>query len=492
MEKSLLLRKGAFYLLVFLIIFPILHILFYSLPLSFTFDPFLLKVVTGALLQSVLSTGITLVLALIAAFGLLNASVRWRPSRFRLLSLFIAAPSFFPPLIVVLLGAYSLGFMPTGLWGVVYFHVIMNVGLVSVLLFQTLRDKSQVYVREAIVWGVSRRQLIVRGLLPEIRHDIRVLIYFLMVLYFFSFSIPMLVGGMAYGGIEVFIYEKIMLFGEWGEAILYSLGLFFLLFLASRLTGKSNEKQNSSHCANPDFLKWLGGRPTLCIAVLPSLYLAVVTGIGIGHFLRRFDIGNLGEPFRGTLIIGLGTGLILFFFFTLLCFSFLETHFSRFLLAMISPGWVIVAFSFLLIGGQNEVLDLGKTTLALAILYLPYLFRLSFYRKIKDLSEQVKIAQTFPVSWNRIFLQILWPQCLPMIGFLSGVGALWACGDFAVSGILLGSAEVSTLALQMKNMLSSYRIEQAILLLLPLLAASLVVFGVYWGIAFVSCRKVTK
>lgn len=469
--------------------FPLIHILFYSFPLSLTFDPILVKVVSGALVQSILSTVITLAGGLAGAFGLLSYSVRWRPTTFRALTLFIAAPSFFPPLIVVLLGSFSFGFLPMGLWGVVFFHTLMNIGLVAVLLFQTLRDKSQNFLREALVWGVAPRYFIVCGLLPEIRHDLKVIFYYLMVLYFFSFSIPMLVGGPLYGGIEVFIYEKIMHFGEWGEAILYSLGLFVLLALASRLVGKATAVDGPPGYLNRTTLQWLGIRPLISLALIPSVYLFIVLLIATFQFFTAFSAENIASLVHGTLIIGLSTGLLLFVLFSLLSFSFLEKHFSRFLLAMISPGWVIVAFSLLLLGGQSDGWSLTKIAIALAILYLPYLFRLSFYQKIKDLSTQVRLAQTFPVSWTKIFLQIIWPQCLPTLCFLSGVGALWACGDFAVSGILMSSAQVNTLALEMKNLLTAYRVEQAILLFLPLLLTSLVVFMIFWGLGLASGKR---
>ena len=73
-----------------------------------------------------------------------------------------------------------------------------------------------------------------------------------------------------------------------------------------------------------------------------------------------------------------------------------------------------------------------------------------------------------------------------MICFLSGLGALWACGDFALSGMLLG--DDMTLALQMKSLFTNYRLEQALVLLIPLVILSVIIFLIFQGLSYV-CRR---
>ncbi len=187
--------------------------------------------------------------------------------------------------------------------------------------------------------------------------------------------------------------------------------------------------------------------------------------------------------------MGLVTGLLIFILLSLIGFSFLNKKFSRFFLTFINPGWVVVGFSFLLMGENIFFREFTKSSMALSLLYLPFLFRLSFQQKLEDLNKQVKVSGLFPVSWFKIYREVIFPQSLPLICFLSGLGALWACGDFALTGLIMNNQSVSTLALDIQNLVGNYRLEQALVLLVPLMIVSFFVFFVFQGLSRVSTRK---
>lgn len=490
MEKNLLLRKGIYSFVILLLVFPLAYISTYISWQPLVVDDAFWVTVGGAFLQSLISTLGSLIAGFVGALGLLRLKESLRPSLFKVLKITLIIPSVAPPLIIILIGSHVLGYLPLGLWGIIFFHCLMNIGLVSVLLFYSIYRKSGYWLKASLICGVSNFQFVVRGLLPGLVPEFKNIFFYLMVLYFFSFSIPLMVGGAVYGGIEVFIFEKVVLLGEWAEAIQYSVGLFLLLLLVSFVLKESPKTyvQNWEPELSP--FKFFGSSSCVIVGAVPSLLLFVGFVQILVSKLSHFNLSDIGTPLLGTLIVSLLTGFFVFVILSLLAFCFLNQNWSRFIVAMVNPGWVIVGFSFLLMPGDSDGAVLAKIAMALNLLFLPFLFRLSFNQQLKALEAQVRLAELMPVSWQKIFFSIIWPQCLPGICLLSGLASLWAAGDFALSSIVVGSSQLSTLALDMKLLILSYRLEQAMTLLLPLLVVSLVVFFIFQGLAYVSRRKI--
>ena len=468
---------------------PLVYMFSYYRWTDWHWDPSIFKVLEGAFIQSVFSTIFTLFFGTIGAFGLLAQKKKLSFHSFRVLIFLTLLPCLFPSLFVILLTCRAVGFLPMGLSGVVIFHCLMNVGLAAILLFKVIDAKAPFFYHLSVVSGVPTFKFIIRGLFPEIRSDFLTLGFYFMILYFFSFSIPLLVGGPHFGGVEVFIYEKIILLGQWNEALHYSILLFLLLYGLSLFVGPVDSSHPPFHgknkhlmLSNHSYLSHIGLIPTylLLLGLIRSLL-----GGGLGNFF--FD---WGDSVRGTLVMGLLTGVLVFVLLSAVSFSFLNKKFSRLLLILMNPGWVVVGFSFVLMGGRGSSLGFFKACVALSILYLPFLFRISFQQKLQDLVEQVKVSTLFPVSWFKIYKEVIWPQSLPLICFLSGLAALWACGDFALTGLVVNSHLVSTLALDVQAMINNYRLEQALTLLLPLLIVSSVVFFIFQGLSYATSRKI--
>ncbi len=98
-------------------------------------------------------------------------------------------------------------------------------------------------------------------------------------------------------------------------------------------------------------------------------------------------------------------------------------------------------------------------------------------RVFTDLRDQVTTAYTLGARKSAILFEILWPQAAGPVLRAAGLGALWASGDFAVSGILLGPGE--TLPLVIEDLLGHYRLESATVLLWPLAAVGLSLYFVF-------------
>ncbi len=492
MENRILLRNLVFLFLLFILSFPVVYLLFYVEQIQFIWDPTLLTVLKGALLQAGLSTFFTLVLGFLGALGFLKLRGMIKPTHFDWVSLFAIVPSFLPVIIIIVLFSDLFGFLPTGLWGVVFFHTMMNVGLVSLLIEKLIFNTTSDWYKLSLVSGVHPTRFILKGLLPELRTEWMSLGFYLMVLYFFSFSVPLIVGGTTYGGIEVYIYEKIIFSGDWGSILPYVLSLSILLFLASRLMKNTPhfEKQK-----NQDATLWmtsLGSFTLLICALTPSLLLFLILFKNFFIFTSLSVLKDSLPAMRVSLIIGLLTGFFMLIWLSMVSFCFLSTKKSQILLSWMNPGWVVVGFSLLLMGGEGRVVSLFKTSLGLSLLFFPYLYRLSMDRHLKSLSSQILVAETFPVPWNRIFLKIIWPQMIPHICLLSALAGLWALGDFALAEILLSSSQTPSLALEMKDLMTSYRLNSALALVLPLLFPAVFVFLVFQGLSYVSGRKISS
>lgn len=490
MEKSFLLRRVIWLAVAAGLLFPVLHLLLFIPTSRPEWDPFLLNVIFGAGIQTLLSLVFTFLIGLPAGFGLIGLKVRLSSLVFRCLCVVILTPGFVPPLLLVLLGSRGLGFFPTGLFGVVYFHILMNLGLFSFIFFKLVQKKAPSWIDHAVVSGVKPLRFVLKGLLPELRQDLAVLALFYFILYFFSFTVPFLVGGSLYGGVEVFIYEKVLFFGQWGQALYYSLVLFLFLFSLSywlraerQEYGVSEEREDS----NLDYLSVMIFSPLSLLPVLLILYglLSVTFALWL-----HSGVSVWTPEARGTLLVGVSTGLFILIFLFLTSFAFLRRSYSRFLLSFTHPGWVVVGFSFLLLPGEGVVLSFIKLSMALSLLYFPFVYRLGLEPAMKDLATQIDASENFPVSWSKTYFQILFPQMLPSMALMSGLGALWACGDFALTGILLDPSRSNTLAYEMKNLVTSYRLDQALLLVGPLMFYSLLVFALFQGFAYVSRKKI--
>ena len=489
MEKSLLLRKSLFSLVFLFLGFPLV-ILAFNVPLgAATWDPFLGTVVAGALKQSIFSLLLTLFLSFIGTFGLISLKAKVSKINFQIFCFLISIPAFLPPIIVVVLGVKSLGQLYTGLSGVVLYHLIMNIGLITYLLFNQLNDKAQLWMRDSYIMAVSPLKFILKGLLPEIKEDLFAISFYLFVLYFFSFSVPFLVGGSQYGGIEVFIYEKIVFLGQWSEALHYTFVLFLLLLILSSWVRSPSGYSLNKIESIENYSSYLGFTILSVIPLLP--FLLILLGF-VEVLLGQFMVFNWNENWqeiRVSLFTGLSVALCSFVILSLLVFCFMNHRWTRILISWVQPGWVIVGFSFLLISGNDSFWRLILMILALSILYLPYLLRLNFFGSLNDLKDQVKVSRNFPVSWWTVFKQVLWPQTLPTICLLSGLAGVWACGDFAMGDILIDPSQGGSLALKMKHLLSNYRLEKAIELSLPLIVCCAIIMAVFQGFSYVSRKK---
>jgi thiamine transport system permease protein len=154
---------------------------------------------------------------------------------------------------------------------------------------------------------------------------------------------------------------------------------------------------------------------------------------------------------------------------------------SRFLNGYLAPSPVITGFAILLLPGESETVALIKSAGALTLISFPLLYRWLAHSTLESLQKQVTVARTLGADWAAILTEIVWPQAAPQMMRVCGLAALWASGDFAISGILAG--ELKTVPLVMEGLMGNYRIEAAQTLMFPLLFMGLALYGAFTGAA---------
>ncbi|MCX7979162.1 MAG: ABC transporter permease subunit, partial [Bdellovibrionaceae bacterium] len=249
-----------FFLVVFLL-FPFFVLIYlfpsWSLPETEEF----LWAAKNTFCQAGLSALISIVLGFWLALGLLFLSHNF-PTLRRLADVLCLAPSFLPPIFVLLAVLNLVDPFPTGLAGIVLIHVWINSGFMAVMIAAVIELRAGRFMEIAWVLGASRWRILFDILIPLIRRDLMLLFAFVFALCFSSFAIPLVVGGGKGTTLEVLIYEKIRISYDWGPAL--SIAVFQSLFVL--LVGGLSSMGRG----------WTAGRGGDCAEIVSSPLAALV------------------------------------------------------------------------------------------------------------------------------------------------------------------------------------------------------------------------
>lgn len=425
-------------------------------------------------------------LGLWVAFGLL--SFRSRSKARRGLEMLSLTPNFLPTLFVLLSAMVTIPAFPMGLPGIIIVHTLINFGLVGVVLAQRAEEQVGRLVEVSYVMGASRLATLTRVVFPLLKKDILAAGLFVFVICFSSFSVPLIVGGGKGTTLEVLIYEKLRLSSEWSGAVIIATLQSVFIFLVSLLMlwrGNSFKVQKDFEIVNLRFISFRSG-----VLVLMAISLTFFMGYlkpfwaspeQVWSFYR--DIGDdLPQKIAGTLVISLVSGLLVFMGLMLIAYLHPSRWFSRFLSSYMAPSTVLACFAFLVLLPNTELWPYFKIPGVLFLLSITGLFRIAFSSALENLSQQQKVAWLLGASPGMIFRWIYLPQLVPVMALLSGLAAVWACGDYAVSRIL--ATRTLSLSMMTDSLMSGYRLHQAVylsgfVLLISLLVFLLVAGGLY-------------
>lgn len=415
--------------------------------------------------QSFLSTFITVFLGFFGALGLLgikNSNIQKKAIFFFLL------PNFIPTLFIVLsfLSISSwFSFVFYGLPAIVLVHVCINIGLCSILFFSLFKKKISGIANLACVEGsgfFSFWFVVIKFL----KYEFLISILFFFALYFTSFSVPLLLSSGVERTLEIFIYEKILLYGDWGQAIFLSLTQIFIFVFFGIIFYFSKKKHSFLHKNNMALIpsKGLFHFSNALFLIIPFFSSAIII-LGFISIIFKTNHNDLTQIswslYYYSFLQGFFVGLGVFTLLLLTASLGVKSYFRKFLTFYINPSLVLLGFSYLLLAQQYNLYIVKYLLLftALSVLFWPIFYRFKLEALLESLEFQFNLAQTLGASYFFILKKIIFPQILKYVGFASGVAALWASGDFALSVILLPK-DVS-LSLVIHSLLSSYRWEQA-------------------------------
>ncbi|QLY25965.1 ABC transporter permease subunit [Bdellovibrio sp. KM01] len=483
------LRKLLRLALVVFLLFPFLFLLTQFRPQELPDMAELWWAFKNTFIQALLSSVCSLFLGIWASFGILN----FPPGKSRLrlvLEVACLVPNFLPPLFILLSVLNIVDPFPMGVLGIALVHTVMNFGLVAVLFTSIVESKVGGVAELSYVEGAGRWQFISKGLLPMLKKDLWLLGLFIFVVCFGSFSVPLIVGGGKGTTIEVLIYEKIRLSSDWGGAVflaaLQSLFIFGLSLIVGRGKGST-----ATRYANLSLLRTRTG-----IAIIVAISLMYLTGYvqgliaGFGMMSTLYEYQSaLAWSFVGSILIGMTVGIFCYAGLMLIAFCWPKPWFDKFLNGYVAPSTSLACFCLLILSPNEGIFPFIKIPVALVLLSLNGLFRMGWDSELRSLDSQLNVAYAMGASPVLIFKEVMFPQISAKAGVLAGIGAVWACGDFAVSRIL--AHRDLSIAMMTETLMSSYRLNQATVLSLLIIVAGIICFALCVGGSRVLRRKFT-
>lgn len=413
--------------------------------------------------QAFLSASGSLILGTWGALALLSFSTNSQSKMRRALQVMCLLPNFLPPLFILLAVLNFINPFPMGLIGISIVHILMNFGLVAVLLAESIQGRLGGMAELAYVEGAGRFQFMTQVFVPLLRKDLLLVFLFVFVICFGSFAVPLIVGGIHGTTVEVLIYEKIRISGDWGAAVVLALLQSVFIFLTSFLAfrGQASVLRKT---ANLSLIKDPSGA-VLIIGVMGAFAWSYAEGLyrGLSQPLSwSLFTDNLWQASVGTMTLGLSVGLFCYVGLLLIAYCSPQQWFERFLTGYVAPSTALACFSILIVGPNEGFIPFIKIPLAMTLLSLNSLYRMGWSTELQALRTQAQISYSMGASPWQIFAEIIFPQVSARAGFLSGIAAVWACGDYAVSRIL--AHRDLSLGMMTETLMSGYRLNQAILL----------------------------
>lgn len=473
------------YGLILFLLFPYLILIFYfrlNFELSWSELWWATK---NSFAQSILSAFFSLLLGFLVSLGFFCLRKKWLRAGLELISLL---PNFLPALFTLVAVFNFVDPFPSGTFGIVIVHVFIYFGLMGVLIANQIESRLGGLVEQAWIDEVPRWQFYLKVFFPLMKKDLLGLFLFVLALCFCSFSVPLVAGGGRGTTLEVLIYEKMRLSTDWGAAVLLSIIQSIIVFVVSWLSFRGRGQISQQNVSFEWLRSWFGLVLFLCL--LSAFVLGYAQGIADGFSQLSFFYElrfALIKQFFGTLILSFLAGALTFIILFVIVWCRPQDWFQSFLRSYYAPSTALTGFAFLVLGPNSGIGPWIKIPLAMTLLSLTSLYRMSWESSVQSLDLQRQMAEVLGADRWLIFKKIEFPQLIKRASFLSGLVALWMAGDFAISRIL--APRDLSLSLMTETLLSSYRISQASILSVLIFIVGVLMFLFYLGVGRVLSRK---
>ena len=453
------------------------------------------QVIFSTLLQAVLSAVFSMTGGIAGAIGLCYF---FGKKNYWTLEILCSLPALLPPLVVIV-GWFNvlewIAHFPFSNWFVIFFHVCIYTGMLSVLITRMFTLKFSCLYSWAYLHNTSSFLLFKTLIRYEFKKEILLLLLLVFSFCFTSFSVPLLVGGDSQN-LETVMAEKLKDPSTWEEAFflfgMESLFIFLLFGLTFFSPASKTHLPSRGSRVKSYFLRPFSHPALLVLPLFPAIgiFLGLLEGIFSPQawidFFPFFPV--ILKAGVSTLFIGLLTGFLTLGLLSAVGFCMEKTFLRKFLIAHFISSTAFLGFSFLLIWGDNIMETLLKTCLGLSILFLPSLFKGAGEAVLSSLKTHCVVASQMGAGPWLKFTHIIWPKCASVFLFLSGISAFWACGDFALSSLIITHPQ-KPLAILIQDLFSSYRAELAVLLVWLMICMGTLCMLVFWGLAFKMSRE---
>lgn len=420
----------------------------------------------SVLLQASLSATLSLVLGVLSALSILTGA---RRNRWHLY--FGLLPQFLPSLLMIFAYVKVFSFLklfPQSYGHVVALHVLLNIGLVSFLVYSPLQQALQRKLHLYSSLKISRFKylmLITRG-------ELKVSFWYVWTLVFSycltSFSIPLILSGdNSATSLEYLIYHHGFIEGNWTVAAFW--GLLQVLIVAYLFKvkpdlsfGKEKQFANIFKISSPFHIFSAIASAMLLVGLL------ILPVTQLDQALKNLSVGMAEILFRTGLLVSWSLLFYSLYFWTHVVLIWKKgpwAFYQRFWsLSPILLGIYMLSLSSKLNLGAPGRLIL--TALVLASFIFPITFKFWIWPKYAELQKigvKLKILNvTKTKAINLVLISFFKNEFMWSLSFVM----LFVVGDFAISSILL--SDTPTLGLSIKNYIFKYQLAEAQILSLCL------------------------
>lgn len=392
-------------------------------------------------------------------------------------------PQVFPSLLMIFAYVNALSFInifPQSYAHVIVVHTLINIGLVSFLLYQPLQESMQ---RKLHLYA-SLKLHPLKYIFLLLRGEVKAPVFYIWTLVFSyclsSFSIPLVLSGDRATSFEFLIYKNGFIDGRWDIAAFWGLlqVLIIALLFKTRPQALHTKQQANVQIIKfkwPFFVLGLVASGILVFSFIPTRW----EGFSLAIQQMQDDMEAIA---LNTIFLSLWT----LFFYSLYFWStviFIRhklswTFYQKFWpLSPILLGLYMMSFA-----GKWELELMGRlilTALVLASFIFPVTFKFWLwpkFKKIQILDLKIKVlGLTEKKAIGHILVQFFLKDFWLSLGFV----LLFVIGDFAISSILL--SDVPTLGLSIKNYILKYQLVEAQILSLILSAVAVGLFFIFGG-----------
>jgi len=334
-------------------------------------------------------------------------------------------------------------------------HCYYNIPL-AYLALQARLASVHPYLEEAgTVAGGSVWQVFLNITWPRIKNTVIGAALLIFLYCFLSFSVPLILGGMKYQTLEVYIYslitQQLNFSGALFIALLQSLFLIILVIFLYKYLKNIHEPhiQIIAHKKNKITITFI--RLILAAYILAPLLLIIFKGMIYGNFIKLIRLGYFIAAARS---LGL-TVISLIIAFIIIILILNKQNIGKFFIVLLTLSPVTGGLIFLILFGKSFMAIL----LAYLILILPlsyYLIHAAWEARPKFFIETVYLLGATP--WQHTQAQIKY--LLPTIFKAAALSSALILGDIATISLLGPYLQPTAMSLSY-SLMGSYRFTLA-------------------------------